>query len=153
MSPLAIRSARRDDLQSLIRLFAADSLGGHGDTSDPALLPAYEAAFDAIAASAEETLYVAERDGRLVGTFQLGLRYSLPHRGALKAILEAVQVDPALRGGGIGEEMVRFAIAEARKAGAVSIALTTNVARERAHRFYERLGFVPTHRGYKLFLE
>lgn len=134
-------------------LFASDQLGGHGDTTDPAVFPAYEAAFAAIDASGEETLYVAEREGRVVGTFQLGIRRSLPHRGTIKAVLEAVQVAPDLRGGGIGAQMVRFAIEEARRAGANAISLTSNAARTDAHRFYERLGFTRSHAGFKLFLE
>jgi len=153
MRDLSIRPARDEDLPALVALFAADHLGGHGDTTDPAVFPAYQEAFEAIAASGEETLYVAERGGRIVGTFQLGMRRSLPHRGTIKAVLEAVQVAPELRGGGIGAEMVRFAIETARRAGAHAISLTSNAARKDAHRFYERLGFTKTHAGFKLFLE
>jgi hypothetical protein len=32
------------------------------------------------------------------------------------------------------------------------VQLTSNRARDDAHRFYERLGFVPSHVGYKLML-
>lgn len=48
--------------------------------------------------------------------------------------------------------MMRFAIAHARARGAFRVELTSNVRRTRAHRFYERLGFVSSHVGMKLAL-
>jgi len=41
---LAIRQAGPTDVPALAALFADDALGGHGDTTDPAVLPDYEAA-------------------------------------------------------------------------------------------------------------
>lgn len=149
---LIFRLARARDLPELAALFAADAVGGHGDTTDPAVLPAYEAAFQAICASPATRLYVAELDERVVGTFELIFAHSLPGRGALRAILEGVQVVPDLRGKGIGERMVRHAMAEARAAGAATLALTSNRKREASHRFYERLGFAPSHFGFKIEL-
>ncbi|MFB2552260.1 GNAT family N-acetyltransferase [Ensifer soli] len=150
---LIIRQATPDDLPALIALFADDTIGGHGDTTDPAAFPAYRAAFDRIAASSSETLYVAELDGAVVGTFQTLVTVSLTDRGAAHMILEAVQVRADRRGRGIGEAMVRVAINAARAQGMASIRLTSNVKRADAHRFYQRLGFAPSHRGFKLALK
>ena len=149
---LAIRPAEARDLDALVALFASDAVGGHGDTRDPAAAPAYRAAFEAIAADPRTHLFVAELEGRVVGTFQLVLVHSLPARGALRALLEAVQVEEGLRGRGIGEAMVRFAQARARAAGAASLALTSSKLRGDAHRFYRRLGFDNSHEGFKLAL-
>ena len=150
---LVIREASAPDLKAIIALFAADSLGGHGDTEDPAALPAYEAAFAAIAASLNDQLYVAELEGEVVGTFQTTLITSLPGRGAKTLRLEAVQTRCDLRGRGIGEAMVRFAIDRAREAGARSVTLTSNLVRADAHRFYQRLGFELSHAGFKLLVQ
>lgn len=147
-----IRPARADDLDALVALFAADALGGHGDTCDPAARDAYRAAFDAIAADPRAFLFVAEIEGRVVGTFQLVLVPSLPGRGALRAILEAVQVESGLRGQGLGEAMVRFAMAQAHAAGATALVLTSSKLRLDAHRFYRRLGFANSHEGFKIAL-
>ncbi|MFG1371411.1 GNAT family N-acetyltransferase [Xanthobacter oligotrophicus] len=147
-----IRPAQPQDLPALVALFAADALGGHGDTCDAAAVGDYRTAFDAIAADPRARLYAAELDGRVVGTFQLVFVHSLPGRGALRAFLEAVQVDGALRGRRIGEAMVRFAMAEASRAGARSLALTSNKVRTDAHRFYRRLGFANSHEGFKIEL-
>ncbi|MFG1481161.1 GNAT family N-acetyltransferase [Xanthobacter sp. V4C-4] len=149
---LSFRAAREADLPALVAIFAADALGGHGDTTDGEAFADYVAAFHAIAAHPGTRLYVAELDGRVVGTFELVLAHSLPGRGARRAILEAVQVAPDLRGRGIGARMVRHAMAEARAAGAASLGLTSSRRREAAHRFYESLGFSSSHLGFKIAL-
>ena len=42
------------------------------------------------------------------------------------------------------------AIERARELGCYRVQLTSKAARTDAHRFYERLGFVPSHVGYKM---
>jgi GNAT superfamily N-acetyltransferase len=143
------RRARRDDLDALIAIFAADTLGGHGDTTDPDVRPTYAAAMEAILASPSDRLYVGEIDGRVVATAQLSFVTALPHRGRRRAIVEAVQVVADRRGLGIGARLVAFLVEEARAAGAGVVELTSNAARLDAHRFYERLGFTKSHVGFK----
>lgn len=149
---IVIRPARREDVAALAALFAADSLGGHGDTVDPAAMPGYLAAFDTIAASANDRLWVAEIGGAVVGTFQTTLITSMSARGSSNMNVEAVQTRGDMRGRGIGEAMMRFAIERAREAGARQVQLTSNNSRTDAHRFYERLGFAGSHAGFKLKL-
>jgi GNAT superfamily N-acetyltransferase len=48
--------------------------------------------------------------------------------------------------------MFQCAIAECRARGCRLVQLTTDKTRTDAHRFYERLGFVGSHLGYKLAL-
>ncbi len=45
---------------------------------------------------------------------------------------------------------MRWVIAEARERGCSLVQLTSNATRGDAHRFYERLGFTPSHVGFKL---
>ena len=47
---------------------------------------------------------------------------------------------------------MQWAVGQCRARGCKSVQLTTNKARSDAHRFYERLGFVQSHFGYKLGL-
>lgn len=149
---VAIREAREADLPALVAIFAADAVGGHGDTTDPAAFPRYAAAFTAIAASRNDTLCVAEIDGAVVGTFQTTLVTTLTGRGGSSLIVEAVQTRADMRGRGIGERMMRHAIERARAAGCRQVQLTSNLARKDAHRFYERLGFARSHAGFKMKL-
>jgi GNAT superfamily N-acetyltransferase len=148
-----IREATENDLEAIIALFADDPLGGHGDTTDPQALPDYSAAFRRIAASPNETLYVADLDGEVVGTFQTMVTTTMTARGASSLIIEAVQTRADMRGRGIGAVMITFAIDKARADGMRLVQLTSNAVRTDAHRFYERLGFKPSHIGFKLKLK
>ncbi len=149
-STLIIREATEADLPALIALFAADMLGGHGDTNDPEVFPAYQAAFTRIAASPASALYVTEQQGEVVGTFQTTILTTLPSRGSSSLLLEAVQTRSDRRGEGIGAAMIAFAVADARRQGLSKVHLTSNALRKDAHRFYERLGFKASHLGFSL---
>ncbi|OBZ96321.1 acetyltransferase [Pararhizobium polonicum] len=150
---VSIRTAERDDLPDVIALFAADTIGGHGDTNDPAAFADYLAAFERIAATPSETLYVAELDGEVVATFQTTILTTLVGRGSSNMMIEAVQTRQDMRGRGIGEAMMRFAIGEARRLGLSKVQLSSNRERRDAHRFYERVGFEPSHLGFKIRLK
>lgn len=150
---LNIREARLADMPAIAALFAADELGGHGDTTDPAALPLYRAAFERIATSHSDRLYVAELDSEVVGTFQTTLITTMTGRGSSSLTIEAVQTRADMRGRGIGDAMIRFAIDRAREAGARVVQLSSNAARLDAHRFYRRLGFVQSHVAFKMDLD
>jgi GNAT superfamily N-acetyltransferase len=95
---------------------------------------------------------VAQLGEEVVGVCQLIVFRHLQRRGGLCAEIESVHVHTDHRGAGIGSTLVAEAIDRARALGCYRVQLTSNRAREDAHRFYERLGFVPSHVGYKLFL-
>lgn len=147
-----IEEATRADLPAIVSILARETMFGVRDSADPADLPDYERAFDAIAADPRATLYVARLDGRVVGTFQLVFFRALLRHGTLLAHAEAVQVDPDVRGKGVGRAMMDFAIAEARRRGAGSLQLASNKQRLDAHRFYERAGFEKRLDGFKIDL-
>jgi len=149
MSEIVLREARPEDLEAIVRLHEEDSLGSHGDAWTSETRPAYEAAFRAIAESRENVLYVAEADGRVVGTFQLTFIPNLTGRGALRVKVESVKVAASLRSRGIGARMMAFAEDEALRRGARLLELSSNKAREDAHRFYRRAGYSQSHEGFK----
>lgn len=150
---MRIRVAESADIPAIVALFAADDIGGHGDTTDVSALPAYEAAFERIHASPNETLYVAEQNGEVVGTFQTMLTTTMTGRGSSSLIIEAVQTRADCRGQGIGAQMIAFCLEKAKKLGCRQAQLTSNAARLDAHRFYERLGFQKSHFGFKIKLK
>lgn len=150
MDGIIIRRARESDLSQLIAMFAADDVGGHGDTTDADAYDDYLRAFNMIDASQNEQLFVAERDGEVVGTFQILFNRTLTGRGSLSMIIEAVQTRPDMRGKGIGAQMIGYAIEEAKRRDCRLLQLTSNAARTDAHRFYERLGFAKSHAGFKM---
>lgn len=153
MDGLIIREAHEEDVAAIAAMFAADDVGGHGDTTDDVAMPDYLRAFRAIAMSPLETLYVAEFEGRVIGTFQTVILTKLAGRGAVWMVVEGVQTREDMRGRGIGATMIRYCIAEAEKLGLAGVQLTSNMARTDAHRFYERLGFEKRHFGFRLKLK
>jgi GNAT superfamily N-acetyltransferase len=66
--------------------------------------------------------------------------------------VEAVRVRADRRSGGIGRELMAYAIERARARGCRMVQLTTDKRRTDAHRFYDSLGFVASHEGMKLAL-
>lgn len=152
---VTMREARREDaprIASLIMLGAAKQARTEDEIAQEAAHLSYLDAFDEVAASPHNTLFVAELDGQVVGTLQVTLIPGLINRGRKRAKLESVHVDPALRGRRIGEAMVAHAVDFARRSGAGLVELTSNKSREAAHRFYRRLGFEQSHEGFKLEL-
>jgi GNAT superfamily N-acetyltransferase len=149
MSALSIREAQAGDLEAIIRLHEEDELGSHGDVWSPETRPAYEAAFAAIQRSPDNRLFVAADGNEVVGTFQLTFIPNLTGRGAMRVKVESVKVKAARRSGGIGAQIIAFCEDYARTHGAAAMELTSNKTRKDAHRFYERLGFIRSHEGFK----
>jgi len=77
----------------------------------------------------------------VVGTFALLIMHNLAHCGTPSAIVEDVVVSPEQQGRGTGKAMVAWAQNLAREAGCYKLVLSSNQKRERAHIFYESLGF------------
>jgi GNAT superfamily N-acetyltransferase len=86
-------------------------------------------------------LYVACKDDGIVGTFAFLVMHNLAHQGTPSAIVEDVVVSEAHQSQGIGREMMHHAMALALEAGCYKLVLSSNQKRERAHAFYESLGF------------
>ena len=140
------RPAARDEVPAVVALLADDILGQARETTDPA---PYLSAFDAMLRQGENHLIVGLSGDRLVACYQLIFIPGLSAKATLRAQIEGVRVASDLRGRGIGALLVADAEARARAAGCGQMQLTTNRTRTDAHRFYDRLGFTPSHIGYK----
>ncbi|MBK9153345.1 MAG: GNAT family N-acetyltransferase [Chloracidobacterium sp.] len=150
---LKMRHAGIGDLPTVVRMLADDSLGaGRENLSEP-LSENYLNAFREIEADPNNELIVAELDGTVVGTLQLTFTPSISFQGGKRSTVESVRVDEKHRGKGFGREMMIWAIEQAREKGCVSMQLTSHSSRERAHAFYETLGFARSHVGMKLRLK
>jgi len=151
MSPLLIRGAVRDDVPAIVAMLADDPLGAaREDLGDPRT---YDAAYDRVVADPGQHLVVAEREGTVVGTLQLSVIPGLSRRGATRSVIEGVSVARTERGTGLGPELVTWAVEESRRLGCTLVQLTSDASRTDARRFYERLGFVASHVGFKLQLD
>ncbi len=147
-----IRRATEADLGRIVELLTLGAVPGTPESQeDRADLAPYRSALGEIEAG-EGGVLVAERRGEVVGVCQLIVFRHLQRRGGLCAEIESVHVHPDSRSTGIGAALMRAAVEEARALGCYRVQLTSNVVRSDAHRFYERLGFEPTHLGFKLTL-
>ena len=149
-----IREASWDDLPAIVSVLSSDVLGRtrEGGADDPKARAAYEAAFDAVSTDPHHLLAVVTRGGCVVGTAQLSFLPGLSHTGGWRAQVESVHISSSERGKGLGASLMRWAIIVARTRGCHLVQLTSNKTRADAYRFYERLGFQPTHTGFKLAL-
>jgi len=86
---------------------------------------------------------VADCEGRVVGCLSTSVMRVI-HRPAPVGRISMMVVDEGLRGRGIGAKLVAAAEAHLMQQGCQLIEVTSNLARERAHAFYERLGFDKT---------
>ncbi|MEM7584491.1 MAG: GNAT family N-acetyltransferase [Acidobacteriota bacterium] len=156
---LQFRPATEDDVPTIVAMLADDALGSRREPLADPLPAAYAQTFAAIAADPNHELTVAEaadaEGGRptIVGTLQLSFLPYLTYGGGWRAQIEAVRVSSTARGGGVGAELMAWAIARARQRGCHLVQLTTDKQRPDALRFYEQQGFRSSHEGMKLHLE
>ncbi|WP_454109784.1 N-acetyltransferase family protein [Leifsonia shinshuensis] len=152
---IELRRATRDDLDQLIALLGDDPISaGRGDIAEESDRPAYEAALDAIQSDAgNDVIAATDQSGRVLGTLQLTRIPGMARRGSTRLLVEAVRVSSSARSSGIGTALMRWVLLEAAPSiGADLVQLTSDAQRADAHRFYERLGFVGSHIGFKYLL-
>jgi len=149
---IEFRAAHAADLPAIVAMLAHDPLGQSREKASLPLDQRYVDAFTAIEADPNQLLAVAVQGDTVVGTLQLTFIPGISRLGAWRGQIEAVRIAETHRGGGLGQRMFERAIAICRDRGCVLVQLTTDKARPDAHRFYDRLGFVASHEGYKLAL-
>ncbi|WP_181805015.1 GNAT family N-acetyltransferase [Streptomyces shenzhenensis] len=148
MGDLDVRAAVADDIPAIVGMLADDPLGAQRESPDD--LTPYLSALERLSADPNQQLVVAVREGRVVGTLQLTVIPGLSRRGASRSVIEAVRIHADERGSGLGTRFIEWAIDESRRQGCRLVQLTSDASRTDAHRFYERLGFTPSHVGFKL---
>ncbi len=144
---MKIREAEKKDLARLLELYREPN-ELYAEVREPEGGVA-GGRFEEVIADEHQRTLIAEEDGKVEGTLVLALLPNLAHGGVPYAVVENVVVDAGRRGEGIGEALMREAMARAREAGAYKLSLTANLGRERAHRFYRRLGLKETHAGFE----
>jgi ribosomal protein S18 acetylase RimI-like enzyme len=149
--PITIRRARRDDVGIIVKMLADDPLGGARERLADPLPESYFRAFEQVDRDPNLQLVVAvDGEGAVVGCLQLCMLPGLSSQGASRALIEDVRVASHCRSRGIGEQLVQWAVAEARAKDCKLVELLTHHTRVDAQRFYERLGFARSHVGMTL---
>ncbi|MGE5614204.1 MAG: GNAT family N-acetyltransferase [Bacillota bacterium] len=144
---IIIRKAEKKDLPSILLLYSQPDMD-NGEVLD---IKAAENIFEKMGQYPDYSVYVAELNGNIVGTFALAIMDNLAHMGAPSGLIEDVVVLDSLQGKGIGKCMMNYAIGICRDKGCYKVSLSSNLKRERAHRFYEGIGFKK--HGYSFCME
>ncbi len=93
-----------------------------------------------VASPATDLLVARDGEGTVVGSLTLVV-FRIP--SGVRAWIEDVVVDGAVRGQGVGQALNRHAVELAAERGARTVDLTSRPSREAANRLYARLGFAP----------
>ena len=144
---ITIRRACPDDVGAIVEMLADDYLGCARERLENPLPAPYGQAFERLDCDSNIALMVAEEAGVVVGCLQLCIMPGLSSQGASRGLIEDVRVASDRRSRGIGEQLVTWAVAEARAKGCKLVELLTHQTRVDAQRFYERLGFSKSHVG------
>ena len=128
---VVFRIAKRDDLPEIVRMLANDKLGSQRERYTLPLPESYLVAFDAMDRDSNNELIVAEAGAVVIGVIQLTFTPYLSYGGKL----------------------IAWAIERAKQRNCRMVQVTSDKRRPEAIRFYEKLGFVPTHEGLKLHLQ
>ena len=144
---ITVRIACAADVASLLSLYKLLEV-----VTEPAVpLESALACFRDLESNPRHRIYVAERGASIVGTFSLIFIPGLSHSARDSCVIEDVVVAYELQGDGIGKQMMHFAMAACVARHCYKLVLSSHVQRERAHRFYEGLGF--RKHGYSYLLD
>ena len=132
---LDIREAVEADLPSILALYS--------EVGDVQVLSTDQAhaIIERMKTYPDYHVYVATIEGAIVGTFALLIMDNLAHLGAPSGVVEDVVVSAERQGQGIGKQMMQFAMERCRERCCYKMALSSNLKRDAAHRFYDSLGF------------
>ncbi|MEM7125025.1 MAG: GNAT family N-acetyltransferase [Chloroflexota bacterium] len=153
---LRFREVVEDDLPLLVDMLADDELGAQREDKNIPLNQDYVSAFQQIVADPNNELIVVEQTDQseaIVGMLQLTFIPYLTYIGSWRCLIEGVRIHRAFRGHGFGTQFFTWAIERAKERGCHMVQLTSDKQRPDAIRFYESLGFVASHEGFKLKLE
>jgi ribosomal protein S18 acetylase RimI-like enzyme len=149
---LRFRAATTQDLSAIVALLSDDVFGQARNPDYDKHATAYTAAFAEITEDPNNSVQLAVTDGHIVGCYQLTFIRGLSYTGGLRAQIESVRVAGDRRGQGIGHAMMQHALTLSRAKSCVLVQLTTDTRRDNTRRFYERLGFIASHHGMKIWL-
>lgn len=132
-SKITVRRIRQSDLQKGF-LESLDSLrkASNVDGSKAASI------LRKIKANPNHVIFVAEKDGRIVGATTILVEQKFIHNGGRVGHIEDVVVSKEHQGCGIGEKLVRLALRHAKSKGCYKTVLDCDAS---VARFYDRIGF------------
>ncbi|MEV0465637.1 GNAT family N-acetyltransferase [Nocardia tengchongensis] len=154
MKDIVIRTAGPGDLLAVIAIH--EQVAGADDTSLGSATDLQRRTWERMMQRSEDlAVYVAEVDGKPVGTAAQLLMPHITYDCAPTAFIEAVVVAAEQRRRGIASAMMRRLLSDAQAAGCNKVQLLSHKrhATDGAHRLYTSLGFEPEAEGFRLYLQ
>lgn len=146
------RQASIEDIPTLVEMLSDDELGAMREDHSFPVNQSYLNAFLSIEQDPNNELMVVENNANIIGMLQLTFIPYLTHTGSWRCLIEGVRIHSNYRGRGLGTAFFEWAIKRAKDRGCSIVQLTSDKKRSEALHFYEKLGFKPTHEGFKLKL-
>lgn len=153
MSELSYRVALPEELDDICEFYWSLADTFQDARYSPAwtreIYPAREDLRDLLACG---NLWLAERDGRVLGAFAVDQRFNEDYEGtdwpsgapaSEAAVVHLLCVAPGMGGQGLGRQLIERALRVARDMGVRVVRLDVLTGNVPAHRLYESVGFVP----------
>ncbi|NCB32787.1 MAG: GNAT family N-acetyltransferase [Erysipelotrichia bacterium] len=134
---MLIREAHNEDLKGILEIYNQPDMDD-GKTLSTAQA---EVIFKRISNYPNYKIFVTIDDEKIIGTFAVAIIDNLAHMGATSGLIEDVVVKTDWQGKGVGKQMMEYAIEYCKKYECYKVVLSSNLKREKAHLFYESLGF------------
>lgn len=132
---VVIRKAKTGDFPGVFQLFG--QLWPNRELHENAMREVFERG----CASASDDYFCAEQDGTVIGFCAAAVVNNFWQEGQI-AYVYAMIVEEALRGQGIGSQLLNAALDTAKARGCKRLELDSGFHREQAHLFYtEKMGF------------
>ena len=132
-----IRTATESDLPDILGLYSQPDM----DNGKVLTLDGAKEIFSKMNTYPDYSVYVAELDGKVVGTYALAIMDNLAHMGSKAGLIEDVVVSQSHQRQGIGKKMMEHAVEVCKSKSCYKAVLSSNVKRNNAHEFYKNLGF------------
>ncbi len=149
---IEFKKAEENHLEEIIDLLADDEIGSKRENNSRPIIPSYIKSFNSITRDKQVDLIVGISSDGVIAVAQQNYLTYLTYQGGKRALIEGVRVSQNYRGQGIGKLLFEHLIGLAKLKGCHLIQLTTDKKRPNAYKFYEGLGFIASHEGFKLHL-
>ncbi|HBW38463.1 GNAT family N-acetyltransferase [Desulfosporosinus sp. BICA1-9] len=136
---IIIRNSKLEDFDDVILLFNQLWPGKELNINDLMVV------FSRGIQSDSDELLCVEQNGKVIGFCSFAIVNNFWQEGYI-AYVYAMIIDDSFRGRGIGTELLKKAFDKAKLRGCKKIELDSGFQREKAHKFYEKIGF--TKRAY-----
>ena len=140
------------NLKDLIYILFDDDLGKDREKISETSYNNYKKSFMKILNDSNNEIFIMILNDQIIGMMQLTFIPGLSMQGITRCQIESVRIKKEYRDKGYGSKLINKGIEIAKINNCGLIQLTSNKKRQKAINFYKKLGFLSTHKSFKLDL-